>query len=110
MSAHNIVQTKTQRSLSRKQATDIATQFNLCYVAIFGSTARNELTNDSDLDILIDYCEPKTLFELAEIKDAFEELTETEVDLVAKRNLKPEIKKSIEPDLIVLYQDETKKA
>jgi len=81
---------------------------DITYFAVFGSVSRNEDKARSDVDFLIEFCEPKTLFDLAQIDDVLEHKTKRKVDLILKKNLKPKIKPFIEPDLVVLYSRQEK--
>ena len=65
------------------------------HLAIFGSTARNEATQTSDIDILVDFDAKKGLFVFVDLKSYLEEILKCEVDLVSKRALHPALKKSI---------------
>jgi predicted nucleotidyltransferase len=44
-------------------------QYRVTRLGIFGSYARGEQTPESDLDILIDYEQAPTLFQLVELRD-----------------------------------------
>lgn len=78
----------------------------LSYVGVFGSQARGEAGPDSDIDVLIDYDEPKSLFDLARINIVLEDRLNKTVDLVTRKGLKPALKKNIEQDLIQIYAKE----
>src|SRR5688572_16953645 len=64
-------------------------------LAIFGSTARNEASSKSDVDILIDFDSKKGLFVFVGIKNYLEEILKCDVDLVTKNALHPALKKKI---------------
>lgn len=65
------------------------------HLAIFGSTARNEATKKSDIDILVDFDAKKGLFAFIGLKFYLEDILKCEVDLVSKRALHPALKKRI---------------
>jgi predicted nucleotidyltransferase len=65
------------------------------HLAIFGSTARNETQNSSDIDILVDFDAKKGLFVFVDLKFYLENILKCEVDLVSKRALHPALKKRI---------------
>jgi uncharacterized protein len=54
---------------------------------VFGSVLRDEDTEDSDLDLLIDAAEGFSLFDLAAIAMAIESLTQTKVDVRTPEDL-----------------------
>jgi predicted nucleotidyltransferase len=71
-------------------------------VAIFGSYARGEQTDKSDLDILIDTDARFTLLDLIGIEQELTHLLSVKVDLVTKRSLSPYFKSYIEKDLLAI--------
>ena len=73
---------------------------------LFGSFARDENTTRSDIDILIDVPEYKefTLFDLAEIKEDLQFQANRNADIVMLSAIKPQVKKRINNDLILLYE------
>lgn len=77
---------------------------DITYLGLFGSYARGEERKDSDIDILVDFSETKSLFEIADTQIFLEENTGKSVDLVLKDCIKPELKPYINKDLITLYE------
>lgn len=69
-------------------------------LAVFGSVARDEATTDSDVDILIDLEPPITFDRYMDIKFYLEEQLGSQVDLVTWKALKPQIRESVEKELI----------
>ena len=65
------------------------------HLSIFGSTARDEATKASDIDILVDFDAKKGLFVFVDLKSYLEDILKCEVDLVSKRALHPALKKRI---------------
>ncbi|MFN2341063.1 MAG: nucleotidyltransferase family protein [Halanaerobium sp.] len=70
-------------------------------IGIFGSFAKNEANEDSDVDILVQFSEDIG-WEFVDLKQFLEENLEREVDLVTVEALKPELKEEILRD--VIYQ------
>ncbi|MDZ7587117.1 MAG: nucleotidyltransferase family protein [Patescibacteria group bacterium] len=75
----------------------------LTYLGVFGSYARGEAKTNSDVDILIDYQKPKSLFTLGGIVADLEKMIGKKVDLVKRTHIKPILKPYIYQDLITLY-------
>jgi predicted nucleotidyltransferase len=73
---------------------------------LFGSFARGDHDSESDIDLLVQVPEKKslTLFDLAEIKQQLENLTRLKVDVVMKSAVKQEILERITPELILIYE------
>ena len=62
---------------------------------LFGSAAREELKAGSDIDILVDFNAPVTLFEFARLRRHLESLLGRSVDLVTRDALKPQLREQI---------------
>jgi predicted nucleotidyltransferase len=70
--------------------------------AVFGSVARDQASPGSDVDLLVDLPAGASLFDRVELKSALEDLLLTRVDLIHRRNLKPELKATVEAEAIPL--------
>lgn len=73
---------------------------------IFGSRARGDNRPDSDIDILIQFEEGKTLglFEFVALERKLSETLGVKVDLITRDSLSPHIKSFILKDLKTIYQ------
>lgn len=75
-------------------------KFGITKLGIFGSVARNENTENSDIDIVVEVQKP-TLSLMYELKMALKNLLNCEVDLVRFRDsLRPLFKENIQKDVI----------
>lgn len=70
-------------------------KYHVNTLGIFGSYIRNEQAGDSDLDILVDFMAPISLFEFIDLEEELSELLGVKVDLVSRNALKPYIGKHI---------------
>lgn len=61
-----------------------AEEFGILRIGVFGSVARDEATDESDVDVVIETKQPN-LFKLSRIRLDLEELMNTHVDLVSYR-------------------------
>lgn len=71
--------------------TYLRNRFHIVRIGIFGSYARDEQTNDSDIDLIVDF-EKNTpeLFELKlQIKQFFKDRFDIEVDICRESYIKP---------------------
>ena len=84
---------------------DICKQFGISYLGMFGSYARGDNKPDSDVDLLVEYGERKSLFDHVRIQRQFSEMLHKNVDLVTKRSLHPYIKDYVYKDLRALYEE-----
>ncbi|MBI4646948.1 MAG: nucleotidyltransferase family protein [Bacteroidia bacterium] len=78
-------------------------EYKVKEIGIFGSFARNEMTDDSDIDILVEYNRGTTLFDIVKMKQELYELTGRKVDLVSKRAIRKKIMEIIQTDLQTVY-------
>jgi len=69
-------------------------------LGVFGSFARQEQTLSSDLDLLVSFSEPPSLFTFLELEHYLSELLGTKVDLVMRDSLKQRIGRRILEDLL----------
>ena len=76
---------------------------NVSKIAVFGSYARNEESAESDVDIIVNFTNRKTLLDLVEIESELEEAIGKKVDLLTEHSINPNRKKYIEQDLKVIY-------
>ena len=75
-------------------------QYRVTEVGVFGSYARGEQTQTSDLDILIDYEQAPTLFKLVELRDYLAGVVGMKVDVVTKNGLKPRIRERVLSEVV----------
>ena len=77
-----------------------AQKFGILKLGIFGSVARNENTENSDIDIVVEVQKP-SLQLMYELREALKQLFGCEVDLVRFRDsLRPLFKSNIQKDVI----------
>ncbi len=72
---------------------------------LFGSVSRGEATNDSDIDIMIEFNKRKkySMFDLIDIAHTLEKKIKRKVDLSEKGTLYDFAKKDAEKDIIQIY-------
>ena len=70
-------------------------KYHVNTLGIFGSYVRNEQAGDSDLDILVDFTAPISLFEFIDMEEELSELLRVKVDLVSRNALRRHIGKRI---------------
>lgn len=68
-------------------------------IAIFGSYARKEQNESSDLDVLVEFSD-KIGIRFVDLAEDLENIVGFKVDLVSKKGVKPKYLKSINSDLI----------
>jgi predicted nucleotidyltransferase len=73
-------------------------------IGLFGSYARGEERTDSDLDVLVDFKERKSLLTLVRIERELSEHIGVKVDLLTEQAISPYLVEKIKADLKVIYQ------
>lgn len=89
--------------ITSNQATiikNILVRINPTLIGVFGSYARGEENENSDLDLLIDFEQKVDLLELIGIEQELTELLGIKVDLITQRSVHSKLKSIIEKDLI----------
>ena len=71
---------------------ELTEQYGVESLSLFGSAARNQATDTSDIDLLVDFNRPVGLFGLFALQDRLEELLGCSVDLGTNASLKPRIR------------------
>ena len=72
----------------------LAEQFKVKEIGVFGSYARDEASDESDVDILVEFREPIG-WEFFDLKEFLEDILGKEVDLTTPRALKPQLRDEI---------------
>jgi predicted nucleotidyltransferase len=75
-------------------------------IGIFGSVAREENSENSDIDILYKLKDSVGLFSIVRMRDSLEEKLNKKVDLVSEKYVHPELRPYIMNDLKIIYSNE----
>lgn len=86
----------------RAEKTDAVERYGVHSLGVFGSYVRGEAKPDSDLDILVEYSTPPTLFEYVRLQNELSDRLGVRVDLVMKSALKPVIGERILEEVIYI--------
>lgn len=87
-------------NLLRTHKPTLAERFGVAELAIFGSFARDEAGEDSDLDVLARFEGPTTSKRYFGAQFYIEDLLGREVDLVTRKELRKELRPYVERDII----------
>ena len=83
------------REIISKHRTDLVNKYHVSQIGVFGSYVRDEQTTRSDVDILVDFSAPISLFEFIDMEEELSNLLKIKVDLVSRKALKPYIGRRI---------------
>jgi len=90
------------RSLIKEHRSEIRQSFKAEIVGIFGSYARGEEKSGSDVDILVNFDDGATLFDLAGLGDYLEKMFGLPVDVVSIRALHPMMKDEVLREMVTV--------
>jgi len=86
----------------RQEILRIATRYGARKVRVFGSVARAEADELSDVDFLVELEPGRSLFDLGGLQFELESLLRCRVDVVTERGLKPRIRERVLQEAITL--------
>lgn len=91
----------------RKMSYNLFQEYGIEKAYIFGSYARGEATNISDIDIMIQKGNLKTLYELVELEQKLMMLFQKEIDIITeesyKNNQSTTVYSEIMKDKVIIY-------
>ena len=79
------------KNILSKYKKTLQDKYHVSSIGVFGSYVRNEQTQESDIDILVDFTNSISLFEFIDLEEELSKLLRSKVDLVSRRALKPYI-------------------
>ena len=65
----------------------ILKKYQVTSISLFGSYVRNEQSENSDIDFLVEFGEGITLFDIVRLENALTEILQKKVTVVSKRGL-----------------------
>ena len=83
---------------------NICRQNDISMIGIFGSTARGEATESSDIDLVVKLSKPKSLLSLVRLERNLSEALGKKVDLLTEGAISPHLKDRILKELMVIYE------
>jgi uncharacterized protein len=94
---------RTLKKKIRESIVAILSRYDAERIAVFGSYARGEAGNKSDIDILVRFARPKSLIQIVQIEDEIKKSIHMNVDLVTEKAVSPYLEDSIHRDEVVIY-------
>ena len=85
------------------RAEPVFREFNVAFAGVFGSYARGEQTEKSDIDLLVRFSKVPGLFTFTKFQNKLSKILGIKVDLVTENALHPLMKEAVFNDLRVIY-------
>lgn len=92
---------KIKKTLNAHRA-ELASEYGVASIGVFGSYARNEQRKGSDVDILIEFSRPVGFVAFMRLEAHLQKLLGVKVDLVTKNALKPFIGRHILREVVLV--------
>lgn len=84
----------------RQEKTELANQYGVITLGVFGSVARDEAREESDVDVVVTMQRPD-LFAMVHIKEALETALHRKVDIIQYRDkMNPFLKQRIDQEAV----------
>jgi len=88
----------------KKEIIPVLKEYKVTQAGIFGSYARGEQKNNSDIDILIKIDDKAGLIEIIKLKGLLQKVTKKKVDLVEYETIRKELREQILNDEVRILQ------
>lgn len=90
---------KSIQTILKQLKPELQRNYHVQSIGIFGSAARNDLNDTSDIDLIVDFNGPVGVA-FIDLANFLELKMNTKVDLVSRKGIKPHYLKAIEKDII----------
>ena len=84
--------------------TEVCRQNDVAKLSVFGSAARGEAGEKSDIDLLVEFSRPKSLLGLVAVERRMSAALGRKVDLLTEGALSPYLRDRIERDVHTVYE------
>jgi hypothetical protein len=84
----------------KKLKGEVAREYSVKTIGVFGSVARNEQTGTSDIDLLVEFSKPVGFVTFMRLENFLSEQLGNPVDLVTSDSLKPVIRQDVLAEVI----------
>jgi hypothetical protein len=84
----------------KKLKREVAKEYSVKTIGVFGSVARDEQTGQSDIDLLVEFSKPVGFVTFIRLENFLSERLGNKVDLVTSDSLKPVIRQDVLSEVI----------
>jgi predicted nucleotidyltransferase len=89
--------------IDTKKLQEICRQNDVTMVGVFGSMARGEATEQSDIDLLVRFSRRKSLLEMVRLEREVSSALGRQVDLLTEGAISPYLRDRVKRELQVIY-------
>ena len=89
----------TIKEILHQMKPELASKYHVSSIGLFGSVARQDFTQNSDIDIIVDFSAPIGIA-FIDLAALIEKRLNQTVDLVSKKGIKEKYFSAIEPEII----------
>ncbi len=89
-------------SINEKELGKFCEEHDILFLGVFGSYARGDFNAHSDVDLLVRFSQPKTLFQLVDIEDMLSQMLGRKVDLLTEKSISPYLIEKVKKELVPL--------
>lgn len=90
---------ETVKNDLRELKPELSTRFYVDTIGLFGSVLRNDFSENSDIDIIVEFKKPVGV-EFIDLADFLESKFHRRIDLVSKKGVKPNYYAEIEKEIV----------
>lgn len=87
-----------------KKLQEICRHNDVTMVGVFGSVARGEATEQSDIDLLVSFSKRKSLLDLVRLEREIADALGKKVDLLTENAISPYLRDRVKRELQVIYR------
>ena len=89
---------------NRDRLIEICRQNDVARIGVFGSIARGEFNEQSDIDLLVEFSKRKSLLALVALERQISTALGRKVDLLTEAAISPYLRDRIKRDLRIIYE------
>lgn len=86
----------------RQEILILASRYGAKHIRVFGSVARSEADDQSDVDFLVDMEQGRSLMDMGGLQMDLQELLGCKVDVVSEKGLRPRIRERVLQEAVPL--------
>jgi len=91
-------------TVDRERLLQACERDDILFIGVFGSSARGDIREGSDIDLLVQFSRRKSLLDLVRLERELSEILGRKVDLLTEASISPYMIDGIKADLGVIYE------